>query len=275
MTATAFRAGLVQMCSGRDPERNIRQAVKLVDRAAGDGADLVMTPEMTNIIATGKPELLNKVCRQSDDMAVAEFSAAARKNNIYLLAGSLALAVTGGQLVNRSILFSPQGDIVARYDKIHMFDVQLGNGESYFESAAYRAGRTAVTASLPWGKLGMTICYDVRFPALYRKLAASGADFITVPSAFTRPTGKAHWHTLLQARAIETGCFIFAPAQCGSHESGRRTWGHSLAVSPWGVILADLGDASHGTIVIDVNTLDVVSARQRIAALSHDREFEL
>jgi predicted amidohydrolase len=184
----------------------------------------------------------------------------------------MSVKLEGERLANRSFLIDPAGQIKARYDKIHMFDVDLAGGESYRESATYRPGDRAVLANLPWGTLGMTICYDMRFPQLYRTLAQAGAMFITVPSAFTRPTGQAHWHVLLRARAIETGCFIIAPAQCGEHAEGRKTYGHSLIVSPWGEVLADGGEQV-GISLVEIDATKVREARGMVPALDHDRAF--
>ena len=274
MKDAPFRIGLVQMCSGTSEKHNIDQAEELVSRACDEGADLVITPEMSNVIESDRKRLIANACSQEESPSVAAFARLARDRRIFLQAGSLALRGTDGRLVNRSLVFSPAGEIIAAYDKIHMFDVDLGNGEAYRESAHYRPGSKAVVAQLPWGGLGMTICYDVRFAGLYRVLAQNGADFLAVPSAFTRPTGRAHWEVLLRARAIETGCFVFAPAQTGEHESGRRTWGHSLVVSPWGDIIAGAGKKP-GILVADIDPQKVRQARARIGALAHDREFEL
>jgi deaminated glutathione amidase len=201
------------------------------------------------------------------------FRALARETGAHLLLGSIMLRETGAErLANRSFLIGPQGDILARYDKIHMFDVDLAGGESYRESAVFRPGEAAVLAALPWGMLGMTVCYDLRFPHLYRALAQGGADFLSVPSAFTVPTGKAHWHILLRARAIENGCFVFAPAECGEHAEGRRTYGHSLMVAPWGEILAEAGDEV-GFITAEIDTDRIAKARNMVPSLAHDRPF--
>jgi predicted amidohydrolase len=193
---------------------------------------------------------------------------------IHLHIGSLALRATPERAVNRSFLIGPGGDILASYDKIHMFDIDLGNGESYRESANYQPGETAVISDLPWGRIGLTICYDVRFPSLYRALAESGASFLTVPSAFTRKTGEAHWHTLLRARAIETGCFVFAAAQAGLHENKRETFGHSLIVDPWGTVLAE-GGVEPGVVLATIDPAKVESARKSIPSLQHGRRFSI
>jgi len=262
------------MCSGRDVDLNIDDASRRISGAVADGADFVLTPEVTNLLEEDKEKLFAKVGTMDDDKAVRAFGQLAKELKIHLLIGSLALQSGDGKLVNRSILFLPDGTITAFYDKIHMFDVDLGEGEYYRESANYKAGTRAVIADLPWGKLGMSICYDVRFAHLYRKLAKSGAQFLSVPAAFTVPSGKAHWHVLLRARAIETGSFVFAPAQVGNHENGRETFGHSLIISPWGEILADAG-REPGVIIADIDLAEVNQARNKIPALQHDREFSL
>jgi predicted amidohydrolase len=192
---------------------------------------------------------------------------------VWLLAGSLVVRLAADRLANRSYLIGPGGDISARYDKIHMFDVEIPDGQSYRESRAYRPGGRAVTADLPWGRLGLTVCYDLRFPQLFRALAKGGADFISVPSAFTKFTGRAHWHVLLRARAIETGCFVFAPAQCGTHAEGRKTYGHSLIVAPWGEVLAEGGEEP-GLITAEIDPAEIGKARAMVPSLTHDRPFE-
>lgn len=269
-----MKVALVQMCSGRDVEKNVADASAQIFSAVAQGAQFVLTPEVTNLLEEDKAKLFAKVGMMADDKAVQAFGALAAKLNIHLLIGSLALQSGDGKLVNRSILFLPDGSIADWYDKIHMFDVDLGEGEFYRESANYNAGNRAVVCDLPWGKLGMSICYDVRFAHLYRQLAKSGAQFLSVPAAFTVPSGKAHWHVLLRARAIETGCYVFAPAQAGAHENGRKTFGHSLIISPWGEILAEAG-VKPEVIMADIDVSKVDEARTKIPALQHDREFSL
>ena len=237
----SFKAALIQMRSGREPARNIEDACLLIDEAASEGAQFALTPEMTNIIETDRERLRAIVRGEKDDAAISALAERARKHRIWILAGSLALRGETGKLVNRSLLFDRTGRIAARYDKIHLFDVDLPGGAVIRESAAYAGGSAAPIAALPWGIIGLTICYDLRFPALYKSLALAGASFITVPSAFTKVTGEAHWHVLLRARAIETGCFVLAPAQGGLHECGRETFGASLAVSPWGEVIGEGG----------------------------------
>ncbi|MBL8905249.1 MAG: carbon-nitrogen hydrolase family protein [Rhizobiales bacterium] len=256
---------LLQLCSGRDVERNIAEASSLIRAAAAQGAQFVLTPEMTNVIEPDRPRLKSVVKPEDEDPGVAAFAACACELNVWLLIGSLALRGENGKLVNRSLLFAPDGQRLARYDKIHLFDVDLPTGERIRESEAYCGGQAAPIVATPWGGLGLTICYDVRFPALYRQLAQQGADFIAVPSAFTVPTGEAHWHVLLRARAVETGAYVLAPAQSGHHESGRRTYGHSLVVSPWGVIEADAG-TEPGIVFAKLDRAAVDEARARIPA---------
>lgn len=270
----AFRVGLVQLCSGRDVAKNIAAASKLIREAAAAGAQYVQTPEMTNIMELERDRLLAALKPEADDTGVTQFRFLARELGIWLHIGSLALLGAEGRPVNRSLLISPTGAIAARYDKIHMFDVDLGGGESYRESANYQAGREAVIAALPWGQLGMTICYDLRFPHLHRALAQGGAQFIAVPAAFTKPTGMAHWHTLLRARAIECQCYVFAAGQGGKHENGRETFGHSLVISPWGEILAEAGIHPAVTLA-DVELQRLEDVRRQVPSLRHDRPFDV
>lgn len=269
-----FRAALIQMRSGREPARNLADAARMIRAAKAQGAQFVATPEMTNILETDRPRLLSLARSEGEDASVAGFAALARELGIWLNIGSLALKGPAEKLINRSILFSPDGRVAARYDKIHLFDVDLAGGEPIRESAAYEGGGAAVLAPLPWAKLGLTICYDIRFPALYRSLAMAGAGVFTVPSAFTVPTGEAHWHVLLRARAIETGSFVLAAAQGGAHECGRKTFGRSLAVSPWGEILAEAAEEPQ-LLVFEIDTDKIALARRRIPALHHGRAFGL
>jgi len=272
--AKAFRVGLVQMCASRDVERNIATATELIRAAARGGAQYVQTPEMTNILELERPRLLAAIKPEAEDPAVAQFCSLAGELGIWLHVGSLALMGERDRPVNRSLLISPEGRIVARYDKIHMFDVDLASGETYRESANYEPGREAVVANLPWGQLGMTICYDLRFPHLHRALARAGARFIAVPAAFTKPTGLAHWHTLLRARAIECQCYVFAAAQGGKHENGRETFGHSLVISPWGEILAE-ADVQPAVTFADVELQRLDDVRSQVPSLRHDRPFDV
>lgn len=262
------------MCSGRQVAGNIARVSDQISKAAEAGAEFVLTPEVTNLMEEDKAQLFAKVGTMQDDVSVAVFADLAETLKIHLLVGSLALLSGDGKLVNRSILFTPEGKIAAYYDKIHMFDVDLGGGEVYRESANYVAGERAVVTQLPWGKLGLSICYDVRFAYLYRDLAKAGARFLSVPAAFTKLSGQAHWHVLLRARAIETGCFVFAPAQAGKHENGRETFGHSLIISPWGEILAEAGEEPE-IIMADIDPEQSILARNKIPALLHDRSYTL
>ena len=271
---STFRAALIQMRSARSPQTNMDVAAKLVGQAKQGGADYVLTPEMTNIMEVRREGLFGSIVAEDDDTSLATFRELARTLGIFVHVGSLAVRVSHDKAANRSFLIDRKGDIVARYDKIHMFDVDLANGESYRESRTYRAGELAVVADLPWGRLGLTVCYDLRFPALYRALAEAGASFFSIPSAFTRPTGEAHWHVLMRARAIENGCFVFAAAQGGKHESGRETFGHSLIVDPWGRILAE-GGTEPGVILAEVDPAQVTTARSQIPSLHNGRRFEV
>lgn len=269
-----MRVGLVQMRTGRDVARNIEDACLMISQAAAEGAQFVSTPETTHLMEMSSKLLFEATVAQGDDAGVAAFSALAAKLGIWLNIGSLAIRVAQDKVANRSFLFTPDGSIAATYDKIHMFDVDLPGGERYRESKNYRPGSTAVLVETPWGGLGMTICYDLRFPDLYRQLAQSGASFITIPSAFTKNTGEAHWHLLLQARAIETGCYIFAAAQGGKHENGRETYGHSLIISPWGKILSE-GKTKPCILTAEIDIALVSQSRARIPSLSHDRLFDI
>ena len=269
-----FRVGLVQMCSGRDVDKNVADAGALIAEAARQGAQYVQTPEVTTLIEMERGRLFAAVRPEDGNPAVARFSALARELGIWLHIGSMSILLGNGKIANRSFLFAPDGSLEARFDKIHMFDVELPGGESYRESKSYQAGGTGALAELPWGILGLTVCYDLRFPHLYRALAKAGADFLAIPSAFTRKTGEAHWHVLLRARAIENGCFVFAAAQGGKHESGRETYGHSLIVSPWGEIVAE-ADVHPTVIVADIKSGEVQEARSRIPSLQHDRPFQV
>ncbi len=270
----SFRVALVQMCSGREVDKNVARATELIGEAAKGGAGYVQTPEMTTLMELERPRLLAAVRSEKDTPALPHFQALARELAIWLHIGSMPVLLESGKLANRAYLISPAGEITARYDKIHMFDVDLGGGESYTESANYEPGRHAVLADLPWGPIGLTICYDLRFPPLYRALARAGAKFLAVPAAFTRPTGMAHWHTLLRARAIESQAFVFAAAQGGLHENGRETFGHSLVVSPWGEVLAE-GDVHPAVIFADVELQLLEDVRRRVPSLTHDRPFDV
>src|SRR5579863_6136969 len=269
-----FKVGLVQMRSGLDPQENLVGLLAAVDEAKRAGADYVLTPEMTNILALKRDQLFAKIVAEEHDPTLAMLREVARKLGIFIHIGSLAIKASPEKAANRSFLIDRKGEVAARYDKIHMFDVDLAGGESYRESNNYRAGDIAVVADLPWGRLGLTVCYDLRFPALYRALAEAGASFLAIPSAFTKQTGEAHWHVLMRARAIENGCYVFAAAQGGKHEHGRETFGHSLVVDPWGKIVAE-GGTEPGVIFAEIDPAEIAAARSRVPSLNHGRRFEL
>jgi predicted amidohydrolase len=273
-TPAAFTAGLIAMRSGIDPKANLAAVTAAVEEAKSAGADYVLTPEMTNIMEVKRERLFATIVEEEQDATLAALRELARKLSLYIHIGSLAIKVSPDKAANRAFLIDRRGEVIARYDKIHMFDVDLANGESYRESRNYRAGDLAVVADLPWGRLGVTICYDLRFPALYRALAEAGASFLAIPSAFTRQTGEAHWHVLVRARAIENGSFVFAAAQGGTHQNGRETYGHSLIVDPWGRILAE-GGTEPGILLAEIDPAQVTAARARIPSLHHGRRFEL
>ena len=273
-TGAPFTAAMVQMRTALRPETSLAQGIALIREAKDKGADYVQTPEVSNIIQQNRKALFELLASEEDDRSLKAYRELARELKIYLHIGSLAVRANTERAANRSFLIAPDGNILASYDKIHMFDIELDGGESYRESANYQPGETAVISDLPWGRIGLTICYDVRFPALYRALAEAGASFITVPSAFTVRTGEAHWSTLLRARAIENGCFIFAAAQAGKHESGRETYGHSLIVDPWGEILAE-GGVEPGVVLAKIDPAKVQSVRKSIPSLQHGRRFGL
>lgn len=273
-TSDSFRVGLVQMCSGKVVEKNVKDAVALIREAADRGAHYIQTPEVTTLMELDRERLFAIVEPESESRALAEFCDVAKDLQVWLHIGSMAVRESKDKLANRAYLIAPDGVVKARYDKIHMFDVDLSAGESYRESNNYRPGDEAVVAKLPWGGLGLTICYDLRFPALHRTLAQNGAIFLAAPAAFTKTTGKAHWHTLLQARAIECQCFVFAAAQGGLHDNNRETFGHSLVISPWGEVLAE-GDVHPSVIISDVKWSEVSEVRAKVPSLRHDRDFHI
>ena len=272
MTAASFTAACVQVSAGPEIGPNLEAAATLVRRARDAGADFITLPENVSLIVQGRAKVLARVRPEADHPALPWFRELARETGAWLLVGSLGILLEDGRVANRGFLIDSGGEIQARYDKIHMFDVDLPNGESYRESATFRPGERAVIGQTPWGGLGMTICYDLRFAHLFRALAQGGAGIITVPAAFTAPTGRAHWHTLLRARAIETGCFVIAPAQCGVHDEGRLTYGHSLIIGPWGEILAEAGEQP-GVITARMDMARVAECRAMVPALRHDRAF--
>jgi deaminated glutathione amidase len=271
---SSFKAAMIQMRAGLTVSANVDAAVRMIGEAKNAGAAYVQTPEMTNIMEVKRERLFSTIVAEEQDTSLATFRELARKLGIYVHVGSLAIKAGHERAANRAFLIDPRGEIAARYDKIHMFDVDLSGGESYRESRTYRAGELAVLSDLPWGRLGVTICYDLRFPALYRALAEAGATMLAIPSAFTKQTGEAHWHVLNRARAIENGCFVFAAAQGGKHENGRETFGHSLIVDPWGRILAE-GATEPGVVMAEIDIGEVAKARARIPSLQHGRRFEI
>ena len=267
-----FTAACIQLNSTREAAPNIAAAGELVRRARDKGAQLIMTPEVSDMIEPERALRFAKARIEAEHPMLRAAERLARELGVHLLLGSLVIKADAERLANRSFLIGPDGAIKQRYDKIHMFDVDLPNGERYRESAVFEPGDRGVLAPLPWGVLGMTICYDLRFPQLYRALAQAGADFLSIPSAFTVPTGRAHWQVLMRARAIETGCFVFAPAQWGEHAKGRKTYGHSIVVAPWGEVLAEAEDGV-GFITAEIDPARVLEARRQVPSLSHDRPF--
>ena len=280
MTALAGRnradpltVALVQMTSGLDPARNIETVLAALDRAAAAGARLVVTPEMTTLLDRRRRRLLATLADWPVERQIAPLAEAARRHALWLILGSVPLLdETGEKAWNRTVVIAPEGTVAACYDKIHLFDVDLGNGEAYSESRLFRSGRRAVVASCAGWRVGLSICYDLRFAALYRALAQAGAEILTVPAAFTRPTGRAHWRSLLRARAIENGAFVLAAAQTGRHEDGRETYGHSMVVSPWGEVLAEAREEPT-LLMATIDHAQLEDARRRIPALDHGREF--
>lgn len=271
-----LRIGLLQTRTGIDPAENARTLIHGIADLAEQGAQIVFAPEMSGLLDRDRARSAPLVRHEADDIVLAAVRATARDYRIWVELGSLALRPDegDGRLVNRGFLIDPAGEIVARYDKLHLFDVDLANGDSYRESNAYAPGERAVVAPTPWGAMGLSVCYDVRFPALYTALAHAGAAIIAVPAAFTRPTGEAHWHVLLRARAIETGAFIVAAAQSGVHADGRETYGHSLVVDPWGTVLLDMVTEPGGAVV-DLDLSLVAATRGRIPSLQNGRAFTI
>jgi predicted amidohydrolase len=273
-----MRVGLVQLTSSDDPQENLLTVSNYIAEAAQQGAHFVLTPEVTNCLSASRKRQVEVLATEDQDMTLSMLQSEAARHRIWLLIGSLALKVEDdSRFVNRSFLISPEGKITARYDKMHMFDVSINELEIYRESDGYRPGDKAVLGHVEDVPVGLTICYDLRFPYLYRGLAKAGAKILTVPSAFSPDTGAAHWESLLRARAIETGSFVLAPAQCGTHPTTkgrqRSTYGHSLAIDPWGKILADGGDLP-GVVMVDLAIQDVDDVRRRIPSLTHDREYK-
>ena len=268
-----FTAACVQNTAERDVAPTMATLSDLIRRARDAGGDLIMTPEVCAMLEPRRKLAATKVELEESNAALAMFKDLAKETGAWILVGSMAVKLSDGdRFANRSFLVTPEGDVTAKYDKIHMFDVDVAEGESYRESRGYRPGDHATLAATPWGALGMTVCYDMRFPYLYRELAKAGADFLAAPSAFTVPTGRAHWHVLLRARAIENGCFMFAPAQVGEHAEGRKSYGHSLIVDPWGEVLADGGEEV-GFVTAEIDVSKVAEARAKVPSLFNDREY--
>ena len=269
-----MRAALIQLNTGNEIPAAVDMAEALIREASEGGAQFVSTPETTHLMEMNRQLVVEKAFYQDDDPGLKRFRALAAELGVWLHIGSLITKVAEKRLANRSFLIAPSGDIAAHYDKMHLFDVDLGGGEAYRESALYDAGSKAVVVKTSLANFGMSVCYDLRFPYLYRALAEAGANILLVPAAFTKPTGEAHWHTLLRARAIETGCFVLAAAQTGHHATGRDTYGHSLAISPWGEVLAD-GGTDVGVTFVNLNLAKAAEARQKIPSLQHGRSFEM
>ncbi len=270
-----FRAACIQMRSGLVRKKNTDEALKLIGEAANGGAQFIATPEMTNVVDRNPSRLFEDLPGEDGLAEVKAFADAAQRYGVWLLAGSFAVRVEDRRAANRGFLFAPDGTIAARYDKLHMFDVDLPNGESWKESSVYAPGACGVVAETPLANFGLSICYDVRFPALYRTMSQSGANVLCVPAAFTRQTGEAHWKTLLTARAIENGAFVIAPAQGGTHEDGRETYGNSLIIGPWGEILAEAANDTPGVILADLDPSAASEARRRIPNLALEHSYEV
>ena len=265
----------VQLRSGRDPVRNLPEVEALIRDAAGSGATYVQTPEMTNIVERDRAVMQERLAVEAQDPFVIRGAELARELGITLHYGSLAIRRDDGRVANRAYVFGPGGDMLARYDKIHMFDVDLPYGESWRESATYTPGESAILVEAAGTRIGLAICYDLRFPELFRAYGHAGAEIIGAPSAFTRQTGEAHWHVLQRARAIENGCFMLSAAQGGHHEDGRDTYGHSLVIGPWGKVIAEADHADPGVVIADIDLDEVELARARIPALDNERRFTL
>ncbi len=271
----SFTAACVQMRADVQIKPSVDQAIALIREAARSGAHYVQTPEMTNILQPERPKFFEAIRSEDQDASIPLFQAEAMSLGIWLHIGSLAIKIGEKQAANRGYVISPDGEVVAAYDKIHMFDVDLPNGQTYRESAAYAPGDVAVMADLPWARLGVTICYDLRFPHLYRTLAEQGAGIMAIPSSFTVPTGEAHWHVLMRARAIENGAFVIAAAQGGLHACGRSTYGHSLIVDPWGKILAEADHDEPAVILAEIDPARIADTRGRVPSLANGRVFRV
>ncbi|AQQ04701.1 amidohydrolase [Roseibium algicola] len=270
---TSFTAACIQLRSGKTISDNADAAEDLIRAAAKDGAQFVQTPEMSNVLVRSREELLERISDAEDDLFLKRARALAAELGIYLHLGSLAVLAGNGKVANRAFLIGPDGKILATYDKIHMFDVDLPNGESWRESATYEPGTQTVIADLPFAKVGMAVCYDIRFPAIFRTQARQGAQVLTGPAAFTRQTGQAHWHVLQRSRAIENGAYVISAAQGGTHEDGRETYGHSLIIDPWGAVIAEIDNDDPGYVLAEIDTQKVADARARIPAIANERDF--
>ncbi|MGF0539701.1 carbon-nitrogen hydrolase family protein [Agrobacterium sp. ES01] len=271
----SLKVAAIQMCSGTDPEKNAHDMERLVREAADHGARYIQTPEMTGAVQKNRAGLMEILRDEESDLIVQKAAALAKELSVHLHIGSTAIALADGKIANRAFLFGPDGRKLATYDKIHMFDVDLDNGESWRESSVYRPGTSAKLLDLPFARLGFAICYDVRFPHLFRAQAMAGAQILTVPAAFTKQTGEAHWEVLLRARAIENGTFLIAAAQAGLHEDGRETFGHSMVIDPWGKVLAHAGGVGESVVLANVDLAEVSAARAKIPNLKNGREFSI
>lgn len=272
---SAVKVAAIQMRTGMEPARNVADFEALVREAASAGAAYVQSPEMTGLLVRDKAKLMQHIAPEAEDALVRRAAELARELAIHLHVGSTAIARADGKVANRSFLFSPDGERLATYDKIHMFDVDLDNGESWRESSTYEPGKATRVAQLPFANLGMAVCYDLRFPQLFRAQALAGAHVLSVPAAFTRQTGEAHWHVLLRARAIENGAFLVAAAQGGKHEDGRETFGHSMIVDPWGRILAEADHDEPGVVIAEIDLAAVDQARRKVPNLKNARDFDI
>ena len=267
------RIALLQMTSGIDPEANAAALVEAIGRAAEGGAEMVFTPEMSGLLDRDRKRAAVHVVPEAENPVLAAVKGAARETGTWVALGSLAVLREDGRWTNRSLLVSAKGEVAARYDKIHMFDVELESGESWRESKAYAPGEQVVTAETPLGRLGLAICYDIRFPALFEELGQRRCDAIAIPAAFTVPTGEAHWHLLLRARAIEASAYVVAAAQVGEHEDGRRTYGHSLVVDPWGDVLLDMGGEAPGLGFAEIDSESIERVRAQLPSLANRRDI--
>ena len=269
-----FKAACIQLRSTRSVAENIETTSQLIRQAAGEGARYIQTPEMTHLVETGRASLMEKIVEEPQDLGVKAFGVLAKELGITLHIGSLAILRSDGKVANRAFIFGPDGELITTYDKIHMFDVDLDNGESWRESNTYEPGVSSPVVETGDAKIGVAICYDVRFPEVFRRQALAGADILTAPACFTKQTGQAHWHVLMRARAIENASFMISAAQGGIHDDGRKTFGHSIIVDPWGNVLADSENDEPGFISAKIDLQDAVKARKRIPVLTHGREFD-